>query len=64
MKAIEWAKNASSSHLAGIELIDWAAGVGIAGHSMGGQSTAIAASSECAKAYGIKVGALLLCYYY
>jgi len=58
MKTIEWAKNTSSSKRAGIDAIDWAAGVGIAGHSMGGQSTAIAACKSCAEAYGIKAAVL------
>jgi hypothetical protein len=39
-------------------LIDWALGVGIAGHSMGGQSTSIAASTACAAAFDIKAAAL------
>ena len=39
-------------------MIDWDAGIGIAGHSMGGQSTAIAACQKCADAYGIKAAVI------
>jgi hypothetical protein len=39
-------------------LIDWGAGVGIAGHSMGGQSTAIASSLRCSERYGIRAAAI------
>ena len=39
-------------------LVDWAAGAGIAGHSMGGQATAIAASSACTKQWGVRAAVM------
>ena len=39
-------------------LIAWEMGVGIAGHSMGGQATALAACYACANKYGIVAAAL------
>jgi len=38
--------------------IDWTLGVGIAGHSMGGQSTVVASCEACAYKYGIVAAAL------
>jgi dienelactone hydrolase len=38
---------------------DWEAGVGIAGHSMGGQVTTMSASSACAKKWDIRAAALV-----
>jgi pimeloyl-ACP methyl ester carboxylesterase len=39
--------------------IDWAAGVGVAGHSMGGQVSSIAASGGCAAQWDIRAAALI-----
>ena len=44
---VEWASS-----------VDWAAGVGIAGHSMGGQAAAIIAGSGCPKAWDVRAAAL------
>ena len=38
--------------------IDWDKGVGIAGHSMGGQATTVAASAKCTEQWNIKAAAL------
>jgi hypothetical protein len=39
-------------------MIDFAAGVGIAGHSMGGQGAAQAAGGDCPKRWGVKTAVL------
>jgi len=55
LKTIEWARNSGSN----VTLpINWTTGVGIAGHSMGGQSTTIAASSKCSQEYDIRAGVI------
>jgi hypothetical protein len=38
--------------------VDWDNGVGIAGHSMGGQSTTIAANAACAAQFDIRAAAV------
>lgn len=60
LKAIDWARNmsASASSDAVFQTIDWHAGVGIAGHSMGGQAATIAASAACTARWGIKAAVL------
>lgn len=60
LKAIDWARNMTNggSSDAVFQTIDWSTGVGIAGHSMGGQATALAAGSACAKAWDIRAAAL------
>jgi len=60
LKAIDWARNQSAggSSDAVFSTIDWEAGVGIAGHSMGGQATALSASAACARAWGIRAAVL------
>ena len=57
LKAIEWARNHSSTE-PGPRLVDWEVGVGIAGHSMGGQAAAIAAGARCAKQWNIRAVAI------
>ena len=59
LKAIDWARNMTASGADPIfQTIDWAAGVGVAGHSMGGQATTMSASSACAKKWDIRAAAL------
>ena len=59
LKTIDWARNETAAGTdPNFALIDWAAGVGVAGHSMGGQATVIAASAACAARWGIKSAAL------
>jgi len=55
LKTIEWAKNSSGDVFA---LIDWSKGVGISGHSMGGQSTTNAATKACTQAYDIRAAVI------
>jgi hypothetical protein len=59
LKAIEWTRNMSKN---GTEVpfskVDWDAGVGIAGHSMGGQATTWAAHDDCAARWNIKAAVL------
>ena len=54
--AIEWAKNMSSE--APFDMINWDAGVGIAGHSMGGQGTLFASSYDNASNYDIRAAVM------
>jgi dienelactone hydrolase len=60
LKAIEWARNqtANATGDAVFATIDWDAGVGIAGHSMGGQATAMSASPACAARWGVRAAVL------
>jgi len=59
LKAIDWAKNMSKNGTeVPFSMIDWDAGVGIAGHSMGGQATAWAAHDDCAARWNIKAAVL------
>jgi len=58
LKAIEYAKNESAAGDDVFSLVDWSTGVGISGHSMGGQATTITASDACAKQWNIKAAAL------
>lgn len=55
LKVIDWAKNSSGDVFS---LIDWSKGVGISGHSMGGQSTANAATKACTEAYDIRAAVI------
>ena len=62
LKTIAWARNQSlsnSSAPAFFRTIDWRAGVGIAGHSMGGQATSVSASGACAAEFDIRAAALI-----
>jgi predicted dienelactone hydrolase len=54
LKAIEWAQNQSAVADPILSMLDNDAGVGIAGHSMGGQSTTWAAHDDCAARWNIK----------
>ena len=60
LKAIDWARNMSRGGSADpvFQTIDWSAGVGVAGHSMGGQATALSSSGACAAAWDIRAAAL------
>jgi len=58
LKAIEYAKNQSSAGDDVFSLVDWDAGVGISGHSMGGQASTITSGAKCAKQWNIKAAAL------
>jgi hypothetical protein len=58
-KIIDWARNGSSSSSDPLfSLIDFAAGVGIAGHSMGGQAAAQAVTGSCPDTWGVKTAVL------
>ena len=53
-KLIEWASNHSQSADPFFARIDYAAGAGIAGHSMGGQGAAMAARHGCPERWNVK----------
>ena len=57
LKALEWTKNQSAVEPAA-KSVDWSAGVGVCGHSMGGQATALAAGAGCAKQWDIRAAVL------
>ena len=60
-KVIDWARNASAPGASAdplFALMDLEAGVGIAGHSMGGQGAAAAASGACAAQWGVRAAVL------
>jgi dienelactone hydrolase len=61
LKTIEWARNQTANATADpvFATIDWDAGVGIAGHSMGGQATSMSASRACAEKWDIRAAALI-----
>lgn len=62
LKAIDWMRNqslANASAPAFFRTIDWSTGVGVAGHSMGGQSTTVAAQAGCAQKWDIRAAALI-----
>jgi hypothetical protein len=56
LKTIEFARN--GSHAPPFDLVDFSLGVAIAGHSMGGQSTAVAAGKACADAWDIRAAVI------
>ena len=59
LKAIEWARNMTARSSDPVfATIDWDAGVGAAGHSMGGQATTLSASAACAAKWDIRAAAL------
>lgn len=58
IKAIEWAGNQSKASDPIFKMLDAAAGVAIAGHSMGGQATAWAAHENCTSRWNIKAAAI------
>ena len=55
-KTIEWARNMSNSSI--FNTIDWSVGVGIAGHSMGGQATTQSSHFECVKEWDIRASVI------
>ena len=57
LKTIQWARNMSRADPV-LALVDWAAGVGVAGHSMGGQATTSAAHHRCAAEWDIRAAVL------
>ena len=61
LKVIEWAKNMTNGGSSDpvFSTIDWDAGVGIAGHSMGGQATTMSASTACAEKWDIRAAVLI-----
>lgn len=58
LKTVDWAQNQSKKLDPIFTAVDWSAGVGISGHSMGGQATTLSAHTECAKRWGIKAAVL------
>ena len=50
-----WARNSTDAIF---KLVSWDVGVGIAGHSMGGQATTTSAHFACAEKYSIKAAVL------
>lgn len=57
LKALEWAKNQSDVE-PGPKIVNWTVGVGVCGHSMGGQATTLAAGAGCAKQWDIRAAAI------
>jgi hypothetical protein len=53
LKVLEWARVPPAT-----PLIDFTPGVGIAGHSMGGQATVYSSSIQSTSAYGIKAAVM------
>jgi len=60
-RALDYAKNATSSGAVWAGLIDWTAGVGTAGHSMGGEAVVGMASRDVAQQYNVKAAVCLHC---
>lgn len=59
LKMIDWAHNMTNAGEDPIfNMINWDAGVGVAGHSMGGQGAAVASCEACTKQWNIKAAAL------
>ena len=56
LKTIEWARNMSNSSI--FNTIDWSVGVGIAGHSMGGQATTQSSHFNCVKQWDIRASVI------
>lgn len=61
LKTIDWARNQTSNSTGDplFATIDWEAGVGIAGHSMGGQATTMAANAACTARWDIRAAVLV-----
>jgi hypothetical protein len=62
LKTIDFMRNNSLRNASAPDFfraIDWDAGVGIAGHSMGGQASTVSASAACAAQWGIRAAALI-----
>jgi hypothetical protein len=60
IKVIDWARNQSAAASPGqpFSLINHAAGVGVVGHSLGGQGAAVAATGDCPARWGVKTAVL------
>ena len=59
IKAIDFARNDSAANPIGVfGNVDWSVGVGIVGHSMGGQAAALASIETCTKQYDIRASVL------
>jgi len=58
LKGIEYAQNQTKAGDVFADLIDWSTGVGVAGHSMGGQATTLASCAACAKKWDIRSACL------
>lgn len=58
LKVIDWAKESAASGDPIMLAMDLDVGVGVAGHSMGGQSTLFSAGADAAVAHGIKAAVL------
>eukprot|EP00927_Polykrikos_kofoidii_P063135 TRINITY_DN57969_c0_g1_i1.p3 TRINITY_DN57969_c0_g1~~TRINITY_DN57969_c0_g1_i1.p3 ORF type:complete len:335 (+),score=52.55 TRINITY_DN57969_c0_g1_i1:87-1007(+) len=58
LKTIEWARNQSKLGDDIFKHVDLQVGAAIAGHSMGGQATALSAHFECTKRFDIRAAAL------
>lgn len=57
-KIIDFARNSSNNGEPVFSLIDFDAGVGIVGHSMGGQGAAQASTGSCPETWGVKTAVL------
>mmetsp|Transcript_25308 Transcript_25308/g.49796 ORF Transcript_25308/g.49796 Transcript_25308/m.49796 type:complete len:313 (+) Transcript_25308:19-957(+) len=58
LKTIEFARNKSLAGDPIFSTVDWGLGVGLAGHSMGGQATAVGAASACTEKWNILAAVL------
>lgn len=58
LRAIEWAQNQTKAGDSIFEMLDMNSGVGVAGHSMGGQATAYSAHENCTSKWNIKAAAV------
>ena len=58
LKGIDWAKNMTAARDPMFTKINWAGGVGIAGHSMGGQATLFSSSYSNFTQYNIKAAVM------
>jgi dienelactone hydrolase len=59
LKTIDWARNMTRRGDDPVfALINWAAGVGLAGHSMGGQAVTLAANDACTRLWDIRAVAV------
>jgi hypothetical protein len=56
LKTIDFARN--GSHAPPFDLVNFSLGVGVAGHSMGGQSTAVAAGKSCTDEWDIRAAVI------
>jgi hypothetical protein len=62
LKTIDFVRNQSLHNASAPDFfrsVDWSAGVGVAGHSMGGQASTVSAGSGCAAQWDIRAAALI-----